>query len=574
MLEGWWWPFCTRQTREHARTVMRWRALGTPAPRPVCSLVARRSALCRTSSSPTSRSTRPPCFPGLPRTWVPVPCVEVHHKRLKAVTRTGLPLRLAWALTIHKCQGITAHEGCIVSFDGCRAASAVAKMGLAFVAWARATLWRLMAFHKLPPFADFLAARLTREFAARADFESKADGMFADLLQRRGTSLEALLAEHEEHLRASTLLKDGRLPSSAELADMRAMLRASGVASISESATAFCEQHSGRKALGLWSFVAAFRAQRKPRGGTGRKERGQAGLGPGAASSGGTLPPDGAVAEDAAAQTMIDMGFAEADITRALEETDFAFGRALLLLLNGLDKQRAKYDTLERFRRHGSKTVRALGLAGSHREEAQTQYSQRARDEFHFDPVVLDLGQFAGRTAGACFWLCLAAGLAECGPDVCSHALPGQSTARLALAELRAEGVQRCMEAGVRHSPLGRAAEALRVQFCAGDAPVLLRPDMRARVFPAFAGLNVRGPARTDALYTQWVQKLATKEYADELVVLCVALELSIRITVIPFTPLAALAPWAVTTYGPAGADGVIYVGNNDVHYVYLSQRQ
>ena len=128
------------------------------------------------------------------------------------------------------------------------------------------------------------------------------------------------------------------------------------------------------------------------------------------------------------------------------------------------------------------------------------------------------------------------------------------------------------MEAGVRHSPLGRAAEALRVQFCAGDAPVFLRPDMKARVCPAFAGLSVRGTARTDALYTQWVQKLATKEYGDELVVLCVALELSIRITVIPFTPLAALAPWAVTAYGPAGADGVIYMGNNDVHYVYLSQ--
>ena len=97
---------------------------------------------------------------------------------------------------------------------------------------------------------------------------------------------------------------------------------------------------------------------------------------------------------------------------------------------------------------------------------------------------------------------------------------------------------------------------------------------MKARVFPAFAGLNVRGPARTDALYTHWVQKLATKEYADELVVLCVALELSIRITVIPFTPLAALAPWAVTAYGRAGADGAIYMGNNDVHYVYLSQGQ
>ena len=151
---------------------------------------------------------------------------------------------------------------------------------------------------------------------------------------------------------------------------------------------------------------------------------------------------------------------------------------ALLLLLNGLDKQRTKYDTLERFRRHGAKRVLALGRAGSHGEEAQTQYSQRARSEFHFEPVVLDLGQFAGRTTGACFWLCLAAGLADCGPEVCSQALPSQHTARLALAELRAVGVQRCVEAGVRHSALGRAAEALREQFCAGDAPVLLRPDM------------------------------------------------------------------------------------------------
>ena len=97
---------------------------------------------------------------------------------------------------------------------------------------------------------------------------------------------------------------------------------------------------------------------------------------------------------------------------------------------------------------------------------------------------------------------------------------------------------------------------------------------MKARVVPAFAGLNVRGPARTDPLYTQWVQKLATKEYADELVVLCVALELSIRITVIPFTPLAALVPWAVASYGPAGADGVLYMGNNGAHYVHVSHGQ
>ena len=68
-----------------------------------------------------------------------------------------------------------------------------------------------------------------------------------------------------------------------------------------------------------------------------------------------------------------------------------------------------------------------------------------------------------------------------------------------------------------------------------------------------------------------WVQTLATKEYVDELVVLCVALELCIRITIIPYTPTAAAVQWAASTYGPAGAEHVIHLGNNDVHYVYLS---
>ena len=68
------------------------------------------------------------------------------------------------------------------------------------------------------------------------------------------------------------------------------------------------------------------------------------------------------------------------------------------------------------------------------------------------------------------------------------------------------------------------------------------------------------------------MQRLATREYADELVVLCVALELAVRITIIPHTPPHALGQWAVAAYGPEGADAVIYLGNNDVHYVYLSQ--
>ena len=73
-------------------------------------------------------------------------------------------------------------------------------------------------------------------------------------------------------------------------------------------------------------------------------------------------------------------------------------------------------------------------------------------------------------------------------------------------------------------------------------------------------------------MYVRWVQKLATKEYADELVVLCVALELGIRIKIIPYTPPTAIGTWAVATYGREDAEHVLHLGNNDAHYVYLSQ--
>ena len=110
------------------------------------------------------------------------------------------------------------------------------------------------------------------------------------------------------------------------------------------------------------------------------------------------------------------------------------------------------------------------------------------------------------------------------------------------------------------------------MRFCGGDAAALLRANVEARVYNASAGLAVCDSARTEAMYTRWVQRLATREYADELVVLCVALELAVRITIIPYTPPHALRQWAISAYGPEGVDVVLYLGNNDVHYVYLSQ--
>ncbi len=51
----------------------------------------------------------------------------------------------------------------------------VAKLGLAFVAWTRATKWSKVTFQSLPPLEEFLAVRLAREFILRKEFEARAD---------------------------------------------------------------------------------------------------------------------------------------------------------------------------------------------------------------------------------------------------------------------------------------------------------------------------------------------------------------------------------------------------------------
>ena len=83
--------------------------------------------------------------------------------------------------------------------------------------------------------------------------------------------------------------------------------------------------------------------------------------------------------------------------------------------------------------------------------------------------------------------------------------------------------------------------------------------------------------ARILTMYTNWVQKLATKEYADELVLLACSLELKVRIACVPYTAPEHVGAngqkWTISTYTPPGAsadDGIIYVGNNDVHFMWL----
>ena len=129
----------------------------------------------------------------------------------------------------------------------------------------------------------------------------------------------------------------------------------------------------------------------------------------------------------------------------------------------------------------------------------------------------------------------------------------------------------------VKDTPLGALAATLRQHFCGDPAPVLLRPDMMGKIYQAFAGLHEDGPARDIGMYKRWVSRLASNEFADELILVAVAIELQVRIVCVPFTPATATRPWIITTYQDAASvipdDRNIYLGNNDVHYMWISPR-
>ena len=128
----------------------------------------------------------------------------------------------------------------------------------------------------------------------------------------------------------------------------------------------------------------------------------------------------------------------------------------------------------------------------------------------------------------------------------------------------------------IKDSPLGCLAAELRDYFCGGESAVLLRGDIYTKIYEAFACLEATGPRRTIVIYKAWVQRLSQREYADELVVVAVALELGVRIVCVPFTPQQAPQPWSVSTYRNADStvecDCTILLGNNDVHYMWLVQ--
>jgi len=165
-------------------------------------------------------------FSGHP-TWVPIRPIESRHQSIKSLCRTQLPLCLAYGLTIHKSQGLTFPQGCVVDFSAENQAPA-SQPGLAYVGMSRCTTFDKQGFRSLPDFWEFRAVLKQPIFLKRKAFEELMDVLHDDTMKRIDPhfSLESDIVNHL----IWTKRKTGSEPSSEEAADIRQMLSQRGVA--------------------------------------------------------------------------------------------------------------------------------------------------------------------------------------------------------------------------------------------------------------------------------------------------------------------------------------------------------
>ena len=120
---------------------------------------------------------------------------------------------------------------------------------------------------------------------------------------------------------------------------------------------------------------------------------------------------------------------------------------------------------------------------------------------------------------------------------------------------------------------VGLLADRLRQHFCAPGG-IMYQPEMVQLLLPAFAALDPRrGCAATIGSFKQWLNRVATRDFADELVLLAIALHLRLWIVALP-----AKSNWAVAEYPHhAKRRGLnirenrrILIGNDNLHYVHV----
>ena len=134
-------------------------------------------------------------------TWVPVEPFTQRHKHYKGWERTQLPLVLAWGITIHKCQGLTFAQGCVVVFTHQPNYQPVEKAGLAFVAMSRTRSYLQQGFQHLPSFWQFRLVLKDKLFLLRSHLENHLDSLHDATMLRffgRARSVEEDVQEHKD----------------------------------------------------------------------------------------------------------------------------------------------------------------------------------------------------------------------------------------------------------------------------------------------------------------------------------------------------------------------------------------
>ena len=187
-----------------------------------------------------------------------------------------------------------------------------------------------------------------------------------------------------------------------------------------------------------------------------------------------------------------------------------------------------------------------------------------------------DFGAAADRSINACFWLSIVAGLSRLER---SHGNFDGDTATLLsdiqlLSAINLEDMLREQRPVYGDDALGKLAKRLRHLVC-GKSGFMLHQSQVRKFAPAFAYLQQQhdfGASFSD--YTAWVGRVASHEYADELVLAATAQMLQLDLVVIPYTPPGAKSQWAIWNSQRSEQSQFsqhrILLGNDDVHYVLL----
>ena len=205
-----------------------------------------------------------PFFPDAPRTWVPVLAVRIQSAKRKTMFRTSIPLRLSWALTVHKCQGITSEEGTVFNMEVSKKRNPIRTAGLAFVGFTRTRGFDKFAVQALPPLRDFYEMRKTADFKNRVEFEAVARCNHERfLLETTGMSLEDEYQAHAEREKNKRLDGDAAM-SDDELEILRQQLLKSGVADPDPAIVKHLQQEGiVLRGATLAEVASSFRGSRK-----------------------------------------------------------------------------------------------------------------------------------------------------------------------------------------------------------------------------------------------------------------------------------------------------------------------